>query len=324
MAQQPEVQRRLARRRFAEATQRGAIKVWLKTLRRDRVALVETEARRIVAMTEPAPEAMLRRLGEAPQFRAKVELVFQRDSLARSLWAYLRATSLMEAAERAMQVRVYRDHGKLYEAWSVGASIPLTADGVDEGALATEIAARLQHEDDCKVEAVDLPPEEGESREVLLAVTFFGAYASQRTVRPDKTTDLIYFRPPDELLLVYAPARQRIETGDLTPVERVQKLPTLLALYDLRDDKVSGRTLDDLGADADQLTRAGFLTRTGWSDVILFEDEELGEVIHDVERDESSGHATLSLSWVPRGVEPARSPRPRNGRARRRCCPTCV
>ena len=81
----------------------------------------------------------------------------------------------------------------------------MTAEVVDEHALATEIAARLQHDDGCKVEAVDLPSDEGESREVLLAVTFFGAYASQKTVRPDKTTEILYFRPPDELLLVYSP-----------------------------------------------------------------------------------------------------------------------
>jgi len=54
------------------------------------------------------------------------------------------------------------------------------------------------------VEAVDLPAENGESQDVLLAVTFFGAYASRKTVQPDKSTKLLYFRPPDEMLLVYS------------------------------------------------------------------------------------------------------------------------
>src|SRR5690606_10741672 len=115
------------------------------------------------------PEAMLRRLGEDPRFAAAQGLKAQRDAVARSLWAYLQAHSLFEAAERAMQVRVYRDHGKLYEAWSIDASIPLTAEGVDHESLSTEIADRLQHEDGCKVEAIDLPAENGESQDVLVA-----------------------------------------------------------------------------------------------------------------------------------------------------------
>jgi hypothetical protein len=51
-----------------------------------------------------------------------------------------------------------------------------------------------------------------------------------------------------------------------------------------------------LARDPDDLVRAGFLARTGWSAVILFEDEELGEVVHDVERDGSAGPVTLTLN----------------------------
>ena len=42
--------------------------------------------------------------------------------------------------------------------------------------------------------------------------------------------------------------------------------------------------------------RAGFVARRGWSEVILFEDEEFGEVVHDVERDGSDGPVTLTLA----------------------------
>ena len=183
----------------------------LKALKSDRINLIEIEARRVMLMTDKTPDAMLRRLAEDPRFAAKEGLKAQRDAVARSLWAYLHAIALFEAAERAMQVRVYREHGTLYEAWSIDASIPLAAAGVDHDALSTEIAERLQHDDGCKVEAVDLPAENGESQDVLLAVTFFGAYASQKTVQPDKSTKLLYFRPPDEMLLVYSHVRRRIE-----------------------------------------------------------------------------------------------------------------
>lgn len=427
----------------------------LKALKSDRINLIEIEARRVMLMTDKTPDAMLRRLAEDPRFAAKEGLKAQRDAVARSLWAYLYAIALFEAAERAMQVRVYREHGTLYEAWSIDASIPLAAAGVDHDALSTEIAERLQHDDGCKVEAVDLPAENGESQDVLLAVTFFGAYASQKTVQPDKSTKLLYFRPPDEMLLVYSHARRRIEVcsrdrmerkivanvfaadtlkhdisnkpltqktynlsrfrnslklpipdeeahrvkkagiievqvalgdwsrkvtlsvapeddidaiarsvfgaiipkagggyvtkvrfriehvdgrgrkgvlqfdvfgrnksniqserdptkrelgynlleawgvleriGDLSQPRRKEKLPQLLTLYDLASGKASGQNLDELGVAADDLAGAGFLTRKGWSDVILFEDDELGEVVHNVERDGTSDKATLTL-----------------------------
>src|SRR5690606_14850015 len=96
----------------------------------------------------------------------------------------------------------------------------LDAAGVDKDTLENEIAARLYREDGCKVETVDLPPADGRDREVLLAVTFFGAYSSQKTVRPDRTTSIVYFRPPDEMLLVYSPKRQCIEICARDPVER--------------------------------------------------------------------------------------------------------
>lgn len=438
-----------------ETARRSAMGVRLKKLRSDRMALIEVEARRIIVMTDATPEALLRRLAEDRRFGAADGLRSQRDSVARSLWAYLRAFQLFEAAERAMQVRIYRDHGKLYEAWSIDTSIPLTAEAVDEEALAHEIAARLQHDDGCKVEAVDLPSDEGGSRETLIAVTFYGAYSSQKTVLPNKTTEIFYYRPPDELLLVYSKDRQRIEVcsrdtterrlvanifatealkhdilnkpltqktynlarfrsslkltipdeethrvrracitevqvalgvwsrkvslgvapeddidmiarsvfgaiiprsgggyvtkvgffieyvdgcgqkgtlkfavfghnksniqserdpakralgydlleawgvlervGDLSKPERREKLPQLLALYDFSDERVSGKTLDELGIVAGALTGAGFLTRKGQSDVILFEDDEIGDVSHDVEGDSTDDHVTLTL-----------------------------
>ena len=427
----------------------------LKALKSDRINLIEIETRRVTLMTDNTADAMLRRLAEDPRFAAKEGLKTQRDAVARSLWAYLHAIALFEAAERAMQVQVYREHGTLYEAWSIDASIPLAAAGVDHDALSTEIAERLQHDDGCKVEAVDLPADSGESQDVLIAVTFFGAYASLKTVQPDKSTKLLYFRPPDEMLLVYSQARRRIEVcsrdrmerkivanlfaadtlkhdisnkpltqktynlsrfrsslklsvpdeeahrvkkvsiieiqvalgdwsrkvtlsvapeddidaiarsvfgaiipkagggyvtkvrfriehvdgrgrkgvlqfdvfgrnksniqserdpakrelgydlleawgileriGDLSKPQRKEKLPQLLTLYDLASEKVSGQSLDELDVTADELTGAGFLTRKGWSDVILFEDDELGEVVHNVERDGKRDEVTLTL-----------------------------
>ena len=84
--------------------------------------------------------------------------------------------------------------------------------------------------------------------------------------------------------------------SDLTRSERKEKLPELLVLYDLIEFKVSGRLLDDLGVDPSALVRAALLVPTGWSDVILFEDDELGELVHDVEADGTDRPVTLTIT----------------------------
>lgn len=426
----------------------------LSTLTDDRVRLIESEACRIVAMADEKPDTMLLRLGENARFGAWNGLSEQRDALARSLWSYVHARALFENAERTMQVRVYRDHGKLYEAWSLDDRIPLSAVGVDPDRLAEEIAGRLHHEDGCTVEAIDLPPEEGESKEVLVAITFAGAYASQRTVRPDRTTAVFYYRPPDEVLLVYSPSKRKIEVcsrdaterrliarifasetlrhdvsnkplmqktynlsrfrkslllpipqnnahrvnrvgvtevqialgdwskkvslsvtpeddidkvarqvfgeiipasgggyitrigfhidhvdrrgkkgvlkftvfgrnksniqsernpakrelgyelleawgvleriGDLTRHELENLQLELLSLYDLPEVGLKGAALEEMDIDTGRLVSAGYMKRKGWSDVILFEDEFFGDMLHDVERDGTRGEVTLT------------------------------
>ena len=157
-----------------EETRRNGMASILKELKTDRRRLLEIEARRVNSMADETPEVMLRRLGETARFAAVDGLFAQRDPIARSLWAYTNAVPLFEAAERAMQVQASREYGTVYESWSVDASIPLAAGRVDHEALAVEIAARLHHEDGCKVEAIDLPADTGETRDVLVAVTFFG------------------------------------------------------------------------------------------------------------------------------------------------------
>ena len=124
-----------------------------------------------------------------------------------------------------------------------------------------KIAARLQHEDGCKVEAVDLPSDDGDSREVLVAVTFFGAYSSQRTVRPDKTTEILYFRPPDELLLVYSPTRRRIEVCSRDPTER--RLVARIFAEDTLKHDVSNKPLTQKTYNLDALSglRSGCRSR---------------------------------------------------------------
>jgi hypothetical protein len=83
--------------------------------------------------------------------------------------------------------------------------------------------------------------------------------------------------------------------GDLTAAQRKEKLPQILALYDLPNATVTGRLLAELGIAATELSHAGYLIRKGWSPVILFEDEELGDARHQVEGSKIDQQLTLSL-----------------------------
>ncbi|MFC4669445.1 hypothetical protein ACFO5X_12855 [Seohaeicola nanhaiensis] len=429
----------------------------IKTLKDDRIKLLETEAMRITAMAEREPDIMLRKLSEHRRFGDLSEMRQVQDALQRSLWAFCNAVPLFEAAKRAMQVKVYRDHGRVYQSWSIDASIPIGTEDIDDVKLVTEIADRLQHGEGCHVDAIELPIGDGVAPEILVAVTFFGPYSSQKTVRPNKKTELVYFRPPDELLLVYSQRRQLIEVcardaterrevanifagetlrhdlsnkpltqknfdlsrfrrslklpipdqeahrvrsasitevqialGDwtkkvaltvapdkdidttarevfgkvipgtgggyitrvgfhieysgpkgksgslkfqvfgrnksniqserdpmkralgydlleawgvlerisgLSPRARLERLPQLMALYDLTETVVTGRLLAEIGVDAADLTSHGFLVSKGWSDVILFEDDELGEMPHYVEAGRTDGQ--VRLAWSP-------------------------
>ena len=54
-----------------EQARRNTLEELLKHLRDDRIRLIEVEARRVMAMTDAKPEAMLRRLGESQRFRCQ-------------------------------------------------------------------------------------------------------------------------------------------------------------------------------------------------------------------------------------------------------------
>lgn len=439
-----------------EATRLQKIQSDLRELSTDRTNLLEAEARRVTAMADPAPDVMLRRIGETARFGASGALGEQRDALARSLWAYLASSALFDAAERAMHVVTSRERGGLYETWSIETPVPLAADAIDENAIAEEIKEKLHRTDGCGIEVVELPSEVGECRDLLLAVTFSGPYASQKAVRRDRQIEMLYFRPPDELLLVYSPTTCRIEVcsrdaterrvlaeifaedalkvdlsnkpltqktynlsrfrtslklpipeqelhrvrkasvtevqvalgdwsrkvslsvgadddidmtarsvfgaiiprsgggyltkvrfhiehlddrgrngtlrfdvsgrnksniqgerdparralgyglleawgvlqrvGDLPVPQQRQRLPHLLALYDLVEPIITGQTLDELEIDGEELVGAGYLARRGWSPVIIFEDEELGDVPHRVEGSPAHRHVTLTVA----------------------------
>ncbi len=189
-----------------ETLQRNLIDL-LQSLSRDRVAHVEAEARRITSLAEDVPAELMTKMAEA---RAIDDLPRQRDALARSLWCRLHRPKLFGHVERALQVDHFRDRKRLFTAYDLGRPAPLAADAIDAERLGEEMAARLQHDEGCKVEVVELPAID-EAREALMVViTSAGDFSSQKAVE-NRELRTFYYRPPNEVVLVYSPRQGLIE-----------------------------------------------------------------------------------------------------------------
>lgn len=215
-----------------DETLQDAIRERLQGLRTDRVQQIEGEARRITALAEEIPAVLMSKLA---QQRSLVDLPRQRDPLARSLWCRCHAADLFRNVERAMRVQHYRDRKKLFVPFDVGLPRALVAEQIDLKHLAEEIAARLHHDEACDVEAVDLPAEDEARRSIMVVITSAGDFSSQKTVENRKLRTL-YYRPPNEVVLIYVPAEGKLEA--CAPDAEVRRL-----VSEIFADVVLGRDL---------------------------------------------------------------------------------
>jgi hypothetical protein len=187
------------------------VRAQLDDLHPDDLARLEREAQRITRLAHPQADALHLRLAEAPGFDCRVELEKHPGALARAAWSYAERAALLLHVERAMQVRSYREHRKVYEAYDLFAPAELDLDALDTEALEGALADRLDLRDGCTVDAVELPAKDHLPREVMFAVITGGALASQRTFEKDRRVQLIQYRPATELIVVYRPDLGRIE-----------------------------------------------------------------------------------------------------------------
>ncbi|MEM8595019.1 MAG: hypothetical protein AAGF76_00915 [Pseudomonadota bacterium] len=194
-----------------ESTGRAALREALNALQRDVLEPVEREASRITRLDNTRADALHLRLADGIDFRCRIDLERIAGPLARAASSFSERPPLFRSVERAMQLRSYRDHRKIYEAHDLQVPVAFDAAMIEPEALETVIAERLDLTGGCRIEVVELPTSEGADHEVMLAVTSGGPLASERTFEADKRIDRIQYRPATELILVYRPAIGRIE-----------------------------------------------------------------------------------------------------------------
>lgn len=189
-----------------ETLQRNLIDL-LRSLSRDRVAHVEAEARRITTLAEDVAGELMTKMAVMQAFD---DLPRQRDALARSLWCRLHHPRLFGHVERVLQVDFYRDRKRLFTRYDLGRPAPLAADDINVMRLGEEIAARLQHDEGCMVEVVEVPALDVAREAIMVVITSAGDFSSQKTVE-NRELRTFYFRPPNEVVLVYTPRQGVVE-----------------------------------------------------------------------------------------------------------------
>jgi hypothetical protein len=175
------------------------------------LAPYEDEATRITRLDNPRADALHLRLADGVDHDCRREVEAIAGPLARSAHTYCQRPALFRSIERAMQLRNYREHRRIYEAHEILLPVDVTFDKIDTNALGAAIVERLDLSEGCDIEAVELPNGDSSDREIMLAVVAGGALASQKTFERDKGIDMIHYRPAAELILVYRPSNGSIE-----------------------------------------------------------------------------------------------------------------
>ena len=177
----------------------------------DDLRAIEYQAIRVERLSGQRAASLHLRLAEGKQFGCLDDLSEQPGALSRAVWSYSRLHALFVATERAMQVRSFRDHQRIFQAYELQAPHDLELDEFDESTFADEIASSLSLQYGCRSDAVELPERDGSPRQIMIAISAAGARESQKTFEPDRSVGVLQYRPVSELILVYMPSVGRIE-----------------------------------------------------------------------------------------------------------------
>lgn len=146
----------------------------------------------------------------------------QLDPLCRSIWMYLNFNEVFADAESFHMARQFRNHDKMYDASEVDLEKPVLLDAasIDEEALETAINKLLELKEGCSVSALDLPATGTHPASLMLIVRHGGSRTSVIDHRGGGSRKKVYFRPPDDVTLIYTPKLRQIETCATSPMVR--------------------------------------------------------------------------------------------------------
>jgi len=181
----------------------------------------EREAARICALADAKGGKALEGL-VASRYDPREAQVFhaQPDALSRSIWAYLHARRLFDAAESVVHLRLYRDYSKLYDAFELVDCVPLDPNAIDVERLGLAVSSSLGLGSTCTVSIFEMPRTGDEPKAMLLLIQHPGSLSSVQDLPDSGQRRTLYYRPPNEAAVVYTPATGVIEVCATSPTVR--------------------------------------------------------------------------------------------------------
>ncbi|SFD42972.1 hypothetical protein [Roseivivax sediminis] len=137
----------------------------------------------------------------------------QPDDISKSCWAFIELPFTFQNAESFHHARKDRERGRIHSAFGLdlNESIPASAASVDVPALTDKLNRVLGLGKAPKLSAIDLPETEKYPSSVMVIVRHGADLSSVYEHRDDGSRRPYYFRPQDEIILIYTARDQLIE-----------------------------------------------------------------------------------------------------------------
>ncbi len=178
-----------------------------------RLLPLETEAVRIITMAKDRGHVALDGVIASESDEAgRKAFVEGRDELARSLWAYIEAHKLFEAAENTLHLRLYRRYDRHYQTFM---AVPV---GEGEGdhdrqsfdALVEQLTKELDRGAGYRVDRYDIPSEGDDPASEMYLIRHPNLPTAAKEIDDDGSISKFYFRPPGEAMVVFTPSTGRV------------------------------------------------------------------------------------------------------------------
>ncbi|OWU81709.1 hypothetical protein ATO6_23495 [Oceanicola sp. 22II-s10i] len=183
-------------------------------------------------------------------------LLTQFDEIGRSCWTFVNLPTLFQDAESYYHVRRDRERSGVYSTFALDLEeeLPAKVSEIDLPMLVLRLTEVLKLGDSPRVSAIELEANRKYPASVMLFARHGAHMSSVYAHQPDGTRKPLYFRPQDEIKLVYTPGARRIEVLGVSFRER-HTVANAFAEVVLKQN-VSERPLSERIFDLSRFTRS--------------------------------------------------------------------
>lgn len=186
----------------------------IRSLDPELLSEIETQSQRVTEMGETKGAQSLKTVvSDAASNEEYLHFEEQLDEICKSCWAFIELPFAFQNAESFHHARKDRDRGNIHSAFSLDLdeSIPATAEKVNVIALTTKLDQVLGFGKVPTLSAIDLPATEKYPASVMVIVRHGADLSSVYEHHDDGSRHPHYFRPQDEIVLLYTARDQVIE-----------------------------------------------------------------------------------------------------------------